>query len=126
MCSSDLKPQVNDIFILLTHNVSFYLNSTRLIKTECARRNTKPYEEYNFYRFMACNGSAEIQRLDKEAKDFRNQYESLWYELYLLYNNKKADLMCNPIRRIIESYVSFTRKDDFYKDNKDAKRSLFL
>ncbi len=115
------KPQVNDIFILLTHNVSFYLNSTRLIKTECARRNTKPYEEYNFYRFMACNGSAEIQRLDKEAKDFRNQYESLWYELYFLYNNKKADLMCNPIRRIIESYVSFTRKDDFYKDNKDAK-----
>ena len=34
----------------------------------------------------------------------------------------KPELMCNVARRIIEDYISFTNKKDFYKDNKDAKR----
>ena len=33
----------------------------------------------------------------------------------------KPELMCNPARRIIESYISFTKKENFYKGNKDAK-----
>lgn len=30
-------------------------------------------------------------------------------------------MMLNPIRRIIETYVVFNGKEDFYKNNKDAK-----
>ena len=113
--------------IMFTHNVLFYLNVARSIKNEYGRKHHKdgssvnPYEECNFYRLMACDGKTKIYKIQEEKDDFKSQYESLWYELGFLYSMKKPELMCNPIRRIIESYISFTQKTDFYKNNKDAK-----
>lgn len=121
------KPKNKDKILVLTHNVLFYLNITRDIKNECRRKlksggNTiNPYEELNFYRLMAYDGKTKILKLQKDSEDFKTQYESLWFELIFLYEMNKPELMCNPARRIIESYTSFTKKENFYKDNKDAK-----
>lgn len=121
------KPRLKDRFILLTHNVSFYLNAARDLKSNDRRKKHKdgstvdPCKKHNFYRFMTCDGKTSIQKLQKASEDFKNQYESLWHELYFLYSMEKPELMCNPIRRIIESYTDFTQKENFYKDNKDAK-----
>ena len=121
------KPKNKDKILVLTHNVLFYLNITRDIKNECRRKlksggNTiNPYEELNFYRLMAYDGKTKILKLQKDSEDFKTQYESLWFELIFLYEMNKPELMCNPARRIIESYISFTKKENFYKDNKDAK-----
>ena len=70
---------------------------------------------------MAYDGKTKILKLQKDSEDFKTQYESLWFELIFLYEMNKPELMCNPARRIIESYISFTKKENFYKDNKDAK-----
>ena len=117
----------NSKFIMFTHNVLFYLNVTRSIKEEYRRKRREdgsivnPYEECNFYRLMACDGKTTIHKIQEEKDDFKSQYESLWYELGFLYSMEKPELMCNPIRRIIESYISFTQNTDFYRNNKDAK-----
>lgn len=121
------KPKNKDKILILTHNVLFYLNITRDIKNEYRLKkkgdgnSINPYEEINFYRIMSYNGKTKIQKLRKDSEDFKTQYESLWFELIFLYKMKKPELMCNPARRIIESYISFTKKENFYKDNKDAK-----
>ena len=129
----DLVKQVNkskkeDKILILTHNVLFYLNITRDIKNECRRKLKSegsvinPYEEFNFYKLMSYGGKTKIQKIQKDKEDFKNQYESLWFELGFLYKMDKPELMCNVARRIIEDYISFTNKKDFYRYNKDAKR----
>ena len=119
------KPKNKDKILILTHNVLFYLNITRDIKNEYHLKKKgdriKPYKEINFYRLMSYDGKTKILKLQEDREDFKTQYESLWFELIFLYEMDKPELMCNPARRIIESYISFTKKEDFYKDNKDAK-----
>lgn len=121
------KPKNKDKILILTHNVLFYLNITRDIKNEYRLKkkgdgnSINPYKEINFYRLMSYNGKTKIQKLQKDSEDFKTQYESLWFELIFLHEMDKPELMCNPARRIIESYISFTKKENFYKDNKDAK-----
>ena len=121
------KPKNKDKILILTHNVLFYLNITRDIKNEYRFKkkgdgnSINPYKEINFYRLMSYDGKTKIQKLQKDSEDFKTQYESLWFELIFLHEMDKPELMCNPARRIIESYISFTKKENFYKGNKDAK-----
>ena len=121
------KPKNKDKILILTHNVLFYLNITRDIKNEYRFKkkgdgnSINPYKELNFYRLMAYDGKTKTLKLQEDSEDFKTQYESLWFELIFLYEMDKPELMCNPARRIIESYISFTKKENFYKDNKDAK-----
>lgn len=108
-----------DKFILLTHNVFFYLNSSLEVRN---RRDGKDaYKESNFYRLLSNNTQTKILRIENKNQDFKTNYEALWHELAFLYNVNKTELMLNPIRRIIETYIIFNGKEDFYKDNRDAK-----
>ena len=114
------KKTNNDKFILLTHNVFFYLNCSYDIKNN---RNEKVdvFEENNFYRLLRSGKNTKINKIENRQQDFKTNYEALWHELVFLYSEKKSEMMLNPIRRIIETYVVFNGKEDFYKDNKDAK-----
>lgn len=89
----------NDRFILLTHNKHFYINTKYNIdyKKDCA------------IHFQSINGKTVIQKIDKKEKDFKTSYDALWDELKVLYNydQAKAELLLNPIRRIIETYTNF-------------------
>lgn len=106
----------NDRFILLTHNKHFYINTKYNIdyKKDCA------------IHFQSINGKTVIQKIDKKEKDFKTSYDALWDELKVLYNydQAKAELLLNPIRRIIETYTNFNAVSltKFYNRVSGAKK----
>jgi wobble nucleotide-excising tRNase len=113
------KKSCSDQFILLTHNTFFYLNCSFEIKNRRDKKNA--FEESNFYKLQRCDNQTKISRIENKNQDFKTNYEALWHELVFLYTEDKPEMMLNPIRRIIETYVVFNGKEDFYKSNKDAK-----
>lgn len=113
------KKSCSDQFILLTHNTFFYLNCSFEIKNRRDKKNA--FEESNFYKLQRCDNQTKISRIENKNQDFKTNYEALWHELVFLYTEDKPEMMLNPIRRIIETYVVFNGKEDFYKINKDAK-----
>lgn len=113
------KKSNSDKFILLTHNSFFYLNCSFDIKNRRDQKNA--FEESSFYKLQRCNNQTKISKIKNRQQDFKTNYEALWHELVFLYTEKKPEMMLNPIRRIIETYIVFNGKEDFYKNNKDAK-----
>ncbi len=105
-----------DHFILLTHNKHFYIN---------VRYNHK-YSKDKFIRFQSNGTKTQIISLVKEDDDFKTSYESLWLELKLLYEYDitSADMLLNPIRRIIETFTKFNalNKTDFCNEVAGAKK----
>lgn len=89
----------NDKFILLTHNKHFYINAKYQMK----------YDKDCAIHFQSINGKTVINKIDNKEKDFKTSYEALWDELKILYNydQANAELLLNPIRRIIETYTKF-------------------
>jgi len=109
----------SDKFVLLTHNVFFYLNCSYEVKNR--RDKIDPFEESNFYKLLSDSKQTRVIKIENKNQDFKTNYEALWHELAFLYDKDKTEMMLNPIRRIIETYITFNGKADFYKDNKDAK-----
>ncbi|MBC6298279.1 AAA family ATPase [Listeria sp. FSL L7-1517] len=106
-------------FILLTHNTFFYLNCSYEIKNSRSGENV--FEENNFYKIQRCDNYNKINKIETARQDFKTNYEALWHELVFLYTEEKPEMMLNPIRRIIETYIIFNVKEGFYKNNKLAK-----
>ena len=54
-------------------------------------------------------GKTVINKIDSKEKDFKTSYQALWDELKILYSydQANAELLLNPIRRIIETYTKF-------------------
>lgn len=96
-----------DHFILLTHNKHFYLNV----------KYGHKYNKDKFIRFQSDGKKTHFVFINNENDDYKTSYESLWSELKLLYSieSVSADLLLNPIRRIIETYTKFNaiNKGDF-------------
>lgn len=96
-----------DQLILLTHNKHFYLN---------VKYNYK-YNENTFIRFQNDGNKTHLEYINKADQDFKTSYESLWFELKTLFemDTASADLLLNPIRRIIETFTKFNAlsKKDF-------------
>lgn len=113
------KSSNTDKFVLLTHNVFFYLNCS--YEEKIGRDNKNPFDANNFYRLLSDNNLTKVVKIENKKQDFKTNYEALWHELSFLYDNDKPEMMLNPIRRIIETFIIFNGKEDFYKDNKDAK-----
>lgn len=105
-----------DHFILLTHNKHFYIN---------VRYNHK-YNKDKFIRFQSNGTKIQIITLMKDEDDFKTSYESLWMELKFLYDCDvtSADMLLNPIRRIIETFTKFNALDktDFCNEVSGAKK----
>ena len=97
----DRKERLSDTdhFILLTHNKHFYLNV----------KYGRDYKKDRFIRFQSAGSKTHFVIIDKENDDYKTSYESLWNELKLLFGMEtvSADLLLNPIRRIIETYTKF-------------------
>lgn len=106
----------NDRFILLTHNKHFYINT----------KHNMDYKKDCAIHFQSINGKTVIQKIDKKEKDFKTSYDALWDELKVLYNydQAKAELLLNPIRRIIETYTKFNSVSltKFYDKVSGAKK----
>lgn len=106
----------NDKFILLTHNKHFYINAKYQMK----------YDKDCAIHFQSINGKTVINKIDNKEKDFKTSYEALWDELKILYNydQANAELLLNPIRRIIETYTKFNAVSltKFYDEVSGAKK----
>jgi wobble nucleotide-excising tRNase len=107
-----------DHFVLLTHNKHFYLN----VKYRHSCKKDK------FIRFQSDGIKTKIKVLTKDEEDFKTSYESLWSELKLLYDYDitSADLLLNPIRRIIETFTKFNAVDKtVFCDRVSGAKKLF-
>lgn len=106
----------NDRFILLTHNKHFYINAKYQMK----------YDKDCAIHFQSINGKTVINKIDSKEKDFKTSYQALWDELKILYSydQANAELLLNPIRRIIETYTKFNAVSltKFYDKVSGAKK----
>lgn len=106
----------NDRFILLTHNKHFYINAKYQMK----------YDKDCAIHFQSINGKTVINKIDSKEKDFKTSYQALWDELKILYScdQANAELLLNPIRRIIETYTKFyaVSQTKFYDKVSGAKK----
>lgn len=84
-----------DRFVLLTHNKHFYMNVT--------------YKKTGKRIHLLKNGKNTVMKeIENETKDIKTSYEALWFELKFIYDSDaSADMMLNPIRRIIETFTKF-------------------
>lgn len=103
-----------DYFIVMTHNVHFYLNVPPHGNFKDSNRKTK-YDKNNFYRLHKGN----FQQITSEKDDFKTNYDAIWSELSELAELDLRNSMLNSMRRIIETYLDFTniKQDDFYQGN---------
>jgi len=107
----------DDRFVLLTHNKHFYMNVTYGFK-----RKEKEIKRIHFNK----NGqSTTFIFIPNSDKDIKTSYESLWMELKFIYDSDaSADMMLNPIRRIIETFTKFNglKQSDFCAKVSGAKK----
>lgn len=107
-----------DHFILLTHNKHFYLNV----------KYGHKYNEDRFIRFQSDGNKTHFVTITRENDDYKTSYESLWNELKLLYgmDEVSADLLLNPIRRIIETFTKFNAiNKSMFCNSVDGAMKLF-
>ncbi len=115
-------------FLLLTHNVHFYLNvrPNTAIKYKVGGEEISFYKKFGVYHLLSDGKHTVIKSIENGRNDFKTSYETLWKELAFLYAAPDAtsDLMLNPCRKICETYMNFTKKglEAFYGDNTNAKK----
>lgn len=106
----------NSQFVLLTHNIHFYVNVNYQRKKE---------QVADYIHLESVNGKT-IFNYVNAREDFKTSYQALWSELRFLYCNENAgaDLLLNPARRIFETYIKFigVTPNEFYKRHMDAKK----
>lgn len=110
----------DDCLIILTHNKHFYLN----VKYGWKYSGKDKRRIATFLRLESDNHKTHVSYIDDENKDFKTNYGALWNELIFLYKNKdaSADMLLNPIRRIVETYTKFNSitLKDFCEDQEGA------
>jgi wobble nucleotide-excising tRNase len=129
----------NNFFVLLTHNLHFYLNvrpnyneaeENKIIKRNIRQtddsKKEKTYYEKNGYFVLKRNGiHTFIQPIKTHNEDFRTSYAALWEDLIFLYNNDKPVSMLNNCRRIIETYMKFNGLEQKFYNSNEFVRKLF-
>ncbi|WP_241523122.1 AAA family ATPase [Staphylococcus intermedius] len=65
---------------------------------------------------------SEVKCVENKEDDFKTSYDALWLEVKWLYDNRKPNLMINPLRRIIETYQKFNKIQDAYTTHMEAKK----
>ena len=107
----------NDAIIILTHNKHFYLNVSY---------GFKPSAQKPFIHLEPYNNATKIKYISRDKDDFKTSYDALWHELSFLYHTEAvaAEMLLNPIRRIIETYIKFNsiNPNDFYVKHGDARK----
>jgi wobble nucleotide-excising tRNase len=131
------KIKSNEHFLLLTHNLHFYLNvrpyyneaeenkiADRNKKQADVSNKEKTFYEKNGYFVLKNDGThTTIQLISNHDSDFKTSYAALWEDLKFLYENDKPISMLNNCRRIIETYMKFNNVEQkFYKESEFVKK----
>ena len=103
-----LKNNKDDKFILMTHNVHFYIN----VKYDFDKDDDYK-KRRNFIRLVSDTKKTKINYIKNKDEDFKTNYESLWHETKILFSLSTCDsaILLNPIRRIVETYTKFNGVD---------------
>lgn len=138
----------DETFLLLTHNVHFYLNvrpylnpaeddrinksNKKLQKANEKIENDEDkqplqllYHERNNYFKLESNWIvSQIKKIETYEDDFKSNYHALREDLEFLYKENKPVSMLNNCRRILETFIHFNNYDpqNFYKWNEEAKK----
>ena len=99
-----LKNNKDDKFILMTHNVHFYIN----VKYDFDKDDDYK-KKRNFIRLVSDTKKTKINYIKNKDDDFETSYESLWYEINILFKLSSCNpvMLLNPMRRIVETYTKF-------------------
>ena len=99
-----LKNNKDDKFILMTHNVHFYIN----IKYDFDKDDDYK-KKRNFIRLVSDTKKTKINYIKNKDDDFETSYESLWHEINILFRLSSCNpvMLLNPMRRIVETYTKF-------------------
>jgi len=90
----------NEKFLMLTHNIHFYLN----VKYPYKYSDKK----IRFLHFRTNGEKTTFFVVKKKEQDFQTSYEALWRELIYLYENVDTpNILFNLMRRIVETYTKF-------------------
>ena len=125
--NEEMKKDRESIFILLTHNKHFYLNASYRYEylKQSKLKNIGAKGAWHIH-FFPTGKHTEIHYIESKEDDFKTSYESLWKDLKFLYNCNEAscDLLLNPARRILETFIKFNGLDshEFYAENIEAKK----
>ena len=99
-----LKNNKDDKFILMTHNVHFYIN----VKYDFDKDDDYK-KKRNFIRLVSDTKKTKINYIKNKDDDFETSYESLWHEINILFRLSSCNpvMLLNPMRRIVETYTKF-------------------
>lgn len=99
-----LKNNKDDKFILMTHNVHFYIN----VKYDFDKDDDYK-KRRNFIRLVSDTKKTKINYIKNKDDDFETSYESLWHEINILFKLSSCNpvMLLNPMRRIVETYTKF-------------------
>lgn len=99
-----LKNNKDDKFILMTHNVHFYIN----VKYDFDKEEDYK-KKRNFIRLVSDTKKTKINYIKNKDDDFETSYESLWHEINILFKLSSCNpvMLLNPMRRIVETYTKF-------------------
>jgi hypothetical protein len=117
-----------DKFLLLTHNIHFYLNVRPYYNPAEDNKepdSTKKYHAKNHYFKLQSDGKLKtIKQIQSLTDDFQSSYHALRDDLKFLYESDKPVSMINNCRRILETYRVFHNLplDKLFKDNEEAKK----
>ncbi|SFQ09201.1 Wobble nucleotide-excising tRNase [Lachnospiraceae bacterium XBB1006] len=106
--------------VILTHNISFFMDVKRSYKDEF-------YQENTVLRLEKKAGKTATIRIHNKDEDVKSAYGNLWVELKSLYNAESisADTMLNTMRRIIECYTDFRGRNK-YKFCEPVSGTMYL
>ena len=117
-----LKNNKDDKFILMTHNVHFYIN----VKYDFDKDDDYK-KKRNFIRLVSDTKKTKINYIKNKDDDFETSYESLWHEINILFKLSSCNpvMLLNPMRRIVETYTKFNGIDDLEADlNGKSKENI--
>ena len=114
----------NDSVYIFTHNKHFYLNVSHGFEYFNGKTKNNKRKDASFIHLFSDTRKTTIEYIRNKDDDFKTNYDSLWQELKFLFNCKSAnaELLLNPIRRIIETFIKFNSSSYrvFFSKNQDA------
>ena len=138
----------NEKFLLLTHNIHFYLNvrpyynpteddrinksNKKLQKANEKIENDEDkqslqllyHKKNNYFKLESNWILSHIKKIETYEDDYKSNYHSLREDLEFLYKENKPVSMLNNCRRILETFIHFNNYDvqNFYKEDEEAKK----
>ncbi len=112
------KQNLYEKLFVLTHNTHFYINVTE-----------GKDDKKNNYFLLSKDAEVISYKPIKHNNQIKTSYDALWVHLRTLYDNdtiKDSSILCNLIRRIIETYTKFNNLsgEEFYTGDNFVLRKL--